>query len=169
CGCAKRVRSEHRVSSSNGQSTLKDRWCCGPTISSSSTANSEISYRSLRSDAKLFDDFAPLVRIRTGQCREFFGTRFGRLDRDVLHPLLYLGQEKTHGPPRCVERAALVGKTQCHRCPFEALYGVRSRKQQPSKKGQRRGGRKPGTPNRLPNKLLKKLGLARKLLAVLLY
>src|SRR5262249_5087129 len=65
-----------------------------PTISSSSTANSKISYRSLRSDAKLFDDLAPLVRIRTGQCREFFGTRFGRFDRDVLHPLFYLGQEQ---------------------------------------------------------------------------
>jgi hypothetical protein len=27
----------------------------------------------------LSDDLAPLVRIRTRQCREFFGTRFGRL------------------------------------------------------------------------------------------
>src|SRR5262249_42807002 len=36
-----RLRSEHRVSSSKGQSTLKDRWCCDPTISSSSAANSE--------------------------------------------------------------------------------------------------------------------------------
>ena len=39
--CATRLRSEHRVSSSNGQSTLKDRWCCGPTISSSSVATRE--------------------------------------------------------------------------------------------------------------------------------
>src|SRR5260370_13357043 len=31
-----RLRSEHRVSSSKGQSRLKDRWCCDPTISSSS-------------------------------------------------------------------------------------------------------------------------------------
>src|SRR6266478_4099099 len=89
-----RLRSEHHVSSSNGQSTLKDRWCCDPTISSSSAVNSGISYRSLRSDAKLFDDLAPLVRIGTRQCREFFGTRFGRHDRDVLHPLLHLGQEQ---------------------------------------------------------------------------
>jgi hypothetical protein len=36
CGCATRLRSEHRVSSSKGQSRLKDRWCCDPTISSSS-------------------------------------------------------------------------------------------------------------------------------------
>src|SRR5437870_11777582 len=31
-----RLRSEHRASSSKGQSRLKDRWCCDPTISSSS-------------------------------------------------------------------------------------------------------------------------------------
>ena len=49
---------------------------------------------SLCSDAELFDDLAPLVRIGTRQCREFFGTRFGRLDRNVLHPLLHLGQEQ---------------------------------------------------------------------------
>jgi hypothetical protein len=39
----RRLRSEYRLSSSNGQSTLKDRWCCDPTISSSSAANSGIS------------------------------------------------------------------------------------------------------------------------------
>ena len=32
----KRLRSGHRVSSSKGQSRLKGRWCCDPTISSSS-------------------------------------------------------------------------------------------------------------------------------------
>src|ERR1700693_4028581 len=31
-----RLKSEHRVSSSKGQSRLKDRWCCDLTISSSS-------------------------------------------------------------------------------------------------------------------------------------
>jgi hypothetical protein len=34
--CAMRLRSEHRVSSSKGQSRLKDRWCCDLTISSRS-------------------------------------------------------------------------------------------------------------------------------------
>src|SRR6516165_4089824 len=62
------------------------------------------------------------VGLNSFQC--VLGDEECYLHRAVVSP-------KTHRPPRCVERAALVGKTQCHRCPFEALYGVRSRKQQP--------------------------------------
>jgi len=36
---------------------------------------------------------------------------------------------KKHGAPRCIERTALIGKTQRHRCPFEAINDVRSRNQ----------------------------------------
>src|SRR5215472_15374535 len=42
------------------------------------------------------------------------------LHRAVISP-------KTHRAPRCIERAALIRKTQRHRNPLETVYGVRSR------------------------------------------
>ena len=39
-----RLKNEHRVSSSKGQSRQKDRWCCDPTISSSSCRQAHTSH-----------------------------------------------------------------------------------------------------------------------------
>src|SRR5262249_12047110 len=63
-----------------------------------------------------------LVGLHVGlnSLQRVLGDEECNLHRAVVSP-------KTHRAPRCIERAALIGKTQRHCCPSEAVSLARSR------------------------------------------
>src|ERR1051325_1426351 len=50
--------------------------------------------RSLRRDAEVLDDPAPLVGVALRQCAQLVGREPRDLDGDLLHPLFHVGQEQ---------------------------------------------------------------------------
>src|SRR5262249_57528566 len=61
-----------------------------------------------------------VLHVGLNSLQRVLGDEECNLHRAVVSP-------KTHRAPRCIERAALIGKTQRHRGPFEAVGAVGSR------------------------------------------